>query len=236
MCRRCRADAHRLNGTGLVALDVEEFRAEQDVAAVCADALDDARDDLRQDVGADVGFCVPENLARRPRLDKRFDHKAMQGVLGACVEFAVGEGARPTQSKLDVRFQIELTGGVEALNRLGASAGVVAHLDEDGGEPRLRQREGGKEAGAPRADDDGPFSSVRLTLGANRAEGGPVHLDDAHAAAIAGANMLECGDLIACGGKLHARRQREVHIGFLARIDGLAMQGDAGDIRAGAAE
>ena len=100
-------------------------------------------------------FSVPKNLARSSGFHKSLKDEPVEGIFGPCGEFAVGECAGAAQAKLDVTARVELACAVEVLDVARPTCGIGAALDKERFKAGMGQSEGGKEACAARAYDDG---------------------------------------------------------------------------------
>ena len=98
---------------------------------------------------------VPQDIARRARFDEGLENQAMGGILGSRIELSVREGPRAAQTKLDIALGVEDTLLKKEVDRLRASKCRVTTLDKQGLQTCFGKGEGGKEAGATGADNDG---------------------------------------------------------------------------------
>ena len=134
---------------------VRQALPQADLPAKVLDLAQQVGDNGGEHVAAHVRLGVPQDLPLRPRLHELLQNKPVVGALGARGKLAVREGPRATQAELDVALWVQPARPVEALDRGGASRGVLAALHQERRQARLRQGEGAEEAGAPRSHHHG---------------------------------------------------------------------------------
>ena len=180
-------------------VEVAHAAARTNLSSCLLDLAHDLGHNAGEHVAADVGLGVPEDLGLSSRCDEGLQDEAVRGALGAGLELAVREGARPANAKLDVALYVELAGLVVVAHGLGTPCGVLTALDEQGLQPGAGERERTEEPGAARAHDDGPAPNTRD--GSGEGEGPLVHELDALDGAHVGAR-----------GELGAKRERELDV------------------------
>ena len=91
-----------------------------------------------------MGLVGPLDVLRGPVLHKGAEHMGDAGVVDASGEFAVGEGAGASLTKLHIGAGVQRSGGPVGLHRLGALVHVAATLQYHGLQASPGQGQGGE--------------------------------------------------------------------------------------------
>ena len=207
-------------------LDISQAGKETHLATCGDNTLANTLHDGGQLVGTDMGLRLPENLVRRPRLDKRLEHVADMRAFRARSQLAVGKRASAAFPELHVRRCIERAALVEGLDGHRALINCGPALDHERTQPRFRQEQCAEQPRRARScDHDALIRRCR-----ERAQIG----NRKRRRRVVRANIYP-----ASGGKRvvgHALRKVdgiggvEMHVRLLPRIDATLHKGKRGDV------
>ena len=96
-----------------------------------------------------MGLGIHQNGRRRAAGYQLFQNKAVAGILGAGVQFAVGEGTGAALAKLDVGLGIQRAVGPEPFHIRRPLLGGLTALKENGAQTCVGEHQRGEETGGP---------------------------------------------------------------------------------------